>query len=186
MRQRRSVRLSRDRREFGEALEPHRGHAGHAGRAAGRRESDHSSGKSRRAISGGTSSLVLPAAVDDETAMPESVQADARTVASTGQPGQFLDRRIGSAGELQDGRRDRQAELRPDSQADVLGGRLEDPNRRLARRDPQSGSRSSRHREDSFDPIGQRTLDDVCAAGLDGELDGRRLDHEAEAAELSA
>ena len=139
-----------------------RGHAGHAGRAAGRRAIDHSSGKSRRASSGGT---LLPSFRPPSTMKPpmlESVQADSRAVAPARQQGELLGRGVRDAGEPHDGRRDRQAELRPDSQADVLRRRLDDPDRRPARGvDAQCRQSVAEDPEDPFDPIGQRALHDV-------------------------
>ena len=125
MRQSRSVMLSRDRGKLGERPDL----VGAVQAMTARRLHDEDGPFVReieRAIRGGTSPLGLSAAVDDETAVMESVQADPRAIAAAGEPGEFLGRGVGSAGEPDDGRRDRQAELRADAQAHVLGRRLDD------------------------------------------------------------
>ena len=74
----------------------------------------------------------------------------------------------------------------PDAQAHVLRRSLDDADHDRARLDAQFRQAIAEDPEDAFDPFGERSADVLGRPWLDGELDARRLDHEAEAAELSA
>ena len=97
-------------------------------------------------------SVVLSPAVDDEAPTLESVQADTRTAASTGESGQQPDRGHREAGELEDGSRDRQADLRADSQPHVFGGRVYDADRHRLNGDTRSAQLIAQASRGSFAP----------------------------------
>ena len=131
------------------------------------------------------SGFALTAAVNDQTAVVETVQADTRATAASREPGELLDRRFGHAGQTEDRPGDGEAELSPDSQANMLGRRLLDSD--AGRRQDRAGFEHSHSKlgDDLFDSRRERALDDPGRCRLDRELDARRVDHEADAAELA-
>jgi hypothetical protein len=131
--------------------------------------------------------LIAPATVHDQSSVQESVQPDPGSAAASRVRRERFDRRIGTTRQLQQDSNDRKAELRSDSQANMM-------RRHRRHLDPGRLEFHATHRgpelalleevQSNLNPIGQWAGDAPARRGLGDQFDAGGLDHQPDASEL--
>ena len=114
------------------------------------------------------------------------MKPDSRAIAAPGEQGQFFNTRLNGAGQEQHGARHGQADLGADAESDMLGRCPQDANSSRTWLDSHRGQAIPEAYDEPLGPIRERTFELPTVRRLGHELDRRVLDHQAEAAELSA
>ena len=130
--------------------------------------------------------LGFTTAVDNQSAGVKPVQANPGTASAPCESGKVSDSDIGGAGQAQDRARHRQRKLSTHPKPHVLGRSALDPDPDRWHGHACLIQPCSKPRDDLFHPPGQRPFNPPLRCWLGLQHDTRRVDHQADPAELPA